>query len=95
LNDLETKVFSVVGAIIDPETHMTFAQMKMIRRVEEIEPGVVDVEFVPSSPFCPIAIKLAQDIKNKMLSVEGVTVGKVYCRGHVMEQQINEMINKQ
>ena len=95
MNDLETKVFNVVGAIIDPETHMTFAQMKMIRRVEEIEPGVVEVEFVPSSPFCPIAIKLAQDIKNKMLSVEGVKAGKVYCRGHVMEQQINEMINKQ
>ena len=95
MNDLETKVFNVVGAIIDPETHMTFAQMKMIRRVEETEPGVVDVEFVPSSPFCPIAIKLAQDIKNEMLSVEGVKAGKVYCRGHVMEQQINEMINKQ
>jgi len=95
LNDLETKVFKVVGAIIDPETHLTFSEMKMIRRVEEIEPGIIHIEFIPSSPFCPIAIKLAQDIKNKLLSVEGVTTGKVFCRGHVMEQQINEMINKQ
>lgn len=95
MNDLETNVYNAVGAIIDPETHMTFSQMKMIRRVEEIESGVVHVEFVPSSPFCPIAIKLAQDIKIKLLSVEGVKAGQVYCRGHVMEQQINEMINKQ
>lgn len=88
-------MFKVVGAIIDPETHLTFSEMKMIRRVEEIEPGIIHIEFIPSSPFCPIAIKLAQDIKNKLLSVEGVTTGKVFCRGHVMEQQINEMINKQ
>ncbi len=95
MNDLETKVFNEVGTIIDPETHLTFSEMKMIRRVEETEPGIVDIEFIPSSPFCPIAIKLAQDIKNKLLSVEGVKAGNVYCRGHVMEQQINEMINKQ
>jgi len=94
LNELEMKVYNEIGGIIDPETGMTFAQMRMIRRVEETEPGVVHVEFIPSSPFCPIAIRLAQEIKNRMLKVEGVRVGKVYCRGHMMERQINEMINR-
>lgn len=94
MNEIETRVFRAVGAIVDPETGMTFSQMRMIRRVEETEPGVVHMEFIPSSPFCPIAIKLAQDIKRRMLAIEGVKEGKVYCRGHIMEQQINEMINR-
>jgi len=43
---------------------MTFADMQMITSVKE-ESRKVKVEFVPSSPFCPIAFKLAQDIKKR------------------------------
>jgi metal-sulfur cluster biosynthetic enzyme len=53
------------------------------------------VEFIPSSPFCPIAFKLANDIKSAALTVEGVKKALVYCKGHMMEQQINEMTNKE
>ena len=52
------------------------------------------VEFVPSSPFCPIAFKLAQDIKNAAIKVPGVKKALIYCRGHMMEQQINDQTNK-
>ena len=83
-----------VGQVVDPETGLTFAQMQMITSVKETEPGVFKVEFVPSSPFCPIAFKLAMDIKNAALSVSGVKKALVYCRGHTMEQQINEQTNK-
>ncbi len=78
----------------DPETGMTFAEMQMITTVKEEAPGVVKVEFIPTSPFCPIAFKLASDIKNAAQKVSGVTKALVYCRGHMMEQQINEMTNK-
>lgn len=84
-----------VGQVVDPETGLTFAQMQMITSVKEDEQGVVKVEFVPSSPFCPIAIKLAADIKNAALKVAGVRKALIYCRGHMMEQQINEMTNKE
>lgn len=83
-----------VGKVVDPETGMTFGDMQMITNVKEEEPGVVKVEFVPSSPFCPIAYKLATDIKNAALEVAGVKKARIYCRGHTMEQQINEMTNK-
>jgi metal-sulfur cluster biosynthetic enzyme len=94
LTELETKVREEVGKVQDPETGMTFAEMQMITNVKEEEPGVVKVEFVPTSPFCPIAFKLASDIKNAAKKVPGVKKAVVYCRGHVMEQQINEMTNK-
>jgi len=88
-------VREVVGRVVDPETGLTFAEMQMITSVKEEEPGVVKVEFIPSSPFCPIAFKLAMDVKNAALKVAGVKKALVYCRGHMMEQQINEMTNKE
>ena len=95
LNELESRVFEAVGKVVDPETGMTFAEMKMIKSVREEEPGVVKIEFVPSSPFCPIAFKLAMDIKREALKVSGVKNALVYCRGHMMEQQINEATNRE
>jgi metal-sulfur cluster biosynthetic enzyme len=92
---LEDKVRDAVGQVVDPETGMTFAQMQMITNVKEEEPGVFKVEFIPSSPFCPIAFKLATDIRNAALTVAGVKKARIYCRGHMMEQQINEMTNKE
>ena len=94
LTDLEVKVREEVGKVVDPETGMTFAEMQMITSVKEEALGVVKVEFIPTSPFCPIAFKLASDIKAAAKKVSGVTKALVYCRGHMMEQQINEMTNK-
>jgi metal-sulfur cluster biosynthetic enzyme len=95
MTELEDKVRQEVGKVQDPETGQTFEEMQMIQSVKETEPGAVAVEFVPTSPFCPIAFKLAADIKTAAKSVPGVKKAVVYCRGHAMEQQINEMTNKQ
>jgi len=94
LGKLEEKVREAVEKVVDPETGLTFGQMRMITNVKEEEPGVVKIDFVPSSPFCPIAFKLAQDIKNAALKVEGVKKALVYCHGHTMEEAINKMVNK-
>ena len=93
-SELEQKVREAVEQVIDPETGLTFGQMKMITGVKEEAPGVVRIDFVPSSPFCPIAFKLAQDIKEKALKVKGVKKALVYCHGHTMEEAINKMVNK-
>jgi len=95
LTELEDKVRDAVGKVVDPETGLTFAEMHMITNVKEEEPGVVKVDFIPSSPFCPIAFKLAMDVKNEAMTVAGIKKVLVYCRGHMMEQQINEMVNKE
>lgn len=93
MTELEDKVREEVGKVLDPETGMSFAEMQMITNVKE-EAGVVKVEFIPTSPFCPIAFKLAADIRDAAKKVSGVKKALVYCRGHAMEQQINEMTNK-
>ena len=95
LTELEDKVREAVGKVVDPETGLSFAEMRMIANVKEEEAGVVRVYFVPSSPFCPIAFKLAIDVKNAALQVADIKKALVYCRGHMMEKQINEMVNKE
>jgi len=92
---LEDKVKAEVEKIIDPETGLTFGQMQLISSVKEQSPGVVKIDFVPTSPFCPIAFKFAQDIKNTAKKVSGVTKALVYCHGHNMEQTINQTVNRE
>lgn len=95
MTEIVEKVRAAVGQVEDPETGMTFADMGMITNVKEESAGVMKIEFVPSSPFCPIAFKLAADIKSAALKVQGVKKALVYCHGHQMEQRINEMTNKE
>ncbi len=94
MTDLEDKVREEVEQVVDPETGLTFGQMKMITDVKEQKIGVVKIDFVPSSPFCPIAFKLAFDVKKAAERVKGIKRALVYCRGHNMEEEINRMVNK-
>jgi metal-sulfur cluster biosynthetic enzyme len=93
MTQLEDRVRQVVNEIVDPETGMTFGEMRLISDLEEKEDGVVTVDFKPTSPFCPIALKLALDIKTAVSKIEGVKRVLVYCRRHVMEQTINRIVN--
>ena len=94
MTELEEKVREEVGKVLDPETGMSFSEMQMITSVKEEELGVVKVEFIPTSPFCPNAFELAADIRDAAKKVSGVKKALVCCRGHAMEQQINEMTNE-
>jgi metal-sulfur cluster biosynthetic enzyme len=93
MTPLEEKVRAKVNTIIDPETGLTFGEMKLIKELKEKEPGVVRIIFRPSSPICPIALKLAYDIKDVAMKVDGVNKAVVHCRDHLMQETINSIIN--
>lgn len=95
MTEVENKVKAEVDQIIDPETGLTFGQMQLISGVKEKSPGIVQVDFVPTSPYCPIAFKFAQDIKTAARKVPGVKNALVYCHGHNMDKAINEAVNKE
>ena len=95
MTQLEDKVKGEVEKIIDPETGLTFGQMNLIQSVMAQEPGVLKVDFVPTSPYCPIAFKFAVDIKNTAKKVAGVKKTLVYVHGHTLEETINSTVNKE
>ena len=93
LSEVVDEVTRRIKEIVDPETGLTFGDMELIQKVEEKEKGILNIEFIPTSPFCPIALKFAMDIKKTALGVIGVKKVEVYVRGHTMEDQINKMVN--
>lgn len=95
MTQIEDKVKGEVEKIIDPETGLTFGQMQLITNVKEQSPGIVKIDFVPTSPFCPIAYKFAQDIKTTAQKVAGIKKALVYVHGHNMEEAINQAINRE
>jgi metal-sulfur cluster biosynthetic enzyme len=95
MTELENKVKDEVQKIVDPETGLTLGQMELITDVQEQAPNVVKIDFIPTSPFCPIAFKFAVDIKATAMNVPGVKKALVYVHGHNMEQAINEMVNRE
>jgi len=90
---LTNKVLAEIEKIVDFETGLTLSQMKMIRSVKETEPGIVRIEFSPSSPVCPMAVRVAMEVRSKAENIEGVKKALVYCRGHMIEEKINRMVN--
>jgi len=95
MTELESKVQEQVERLIDPETGLTFGQMKLITGLKEIEAGVIKIDFVPSSPFCPIAFRLAMDVRRTAEKINGVRKTIVNCHGHMMEKAINKMVNEE
>jgi metal-sulfur cluster biosynthetic enzyme len=95
MTQTEDKVKDEVEKIIDPETGLTFGQMQLITSVKEQSPGVVKIDFVPTSPFCPIAFKFATDIKTTAQKVTGIKKALVYVHGHNMEEAINQTVNRE
>jgi metal-sulfur cluster biosynthetic enzyme len=95
MTQIEDKVKDEVEKIIDPETGLTFGQMQLITSVKEQSPGVVKIDFVPTSPFCPIAFKFATDIKTTAQKVTGIKKALVYVHGHNMEEAINQTVNRE
>lgn len=93
MSGLEKKVREALEKVVDPEVGMNVVEMGCIKSVREKD-GEVIIEFTPTSPFCPIAFYLASSIKEAVERVEGVKSVKVFSRGHVMDEQINEYVNR-
>ncbi|MFQ6084693.1 MAG: metal-sulfur cluster assembly factor [Candidatus Bathyarchaeia archaeon] len=92
--ELSKQVRMEVEALIDPETGLSYAQMGLIKGVKEVKKGVVHIDFTPSSPFCPIALKMAYDVKKAASNVEGVKEATVQVHDHMMGDAINKLIKE-
>ena len=95
MSEIVQNITKKVNDLIDPETGLTFGDMELIQKIEEVKSGIFNIEFKPTNEYCPIALKFAQDIKKIASEVKGVNKVNVYCRGHTMEAAINQMVNKE
>lgn len=90
---IEDKIMEALKEVVDPETGMNIVDMQLISKIED-KAGEIFIEFTPSSPLCPIAFYLAEEIKKVALKVEGVNRVRISCKGHIMEEEISRLVNE-
>ena len=81
--------------VIDPETGADVVRMRLVEDLVADSNGQVSYTFRPSSPFCPIAVFLVQQIKQAAAEVPGVTSQKITVTDYVAAEELTNLINKE
>lgn len=92
--DMDRKDFVVeaLRGVLDPHTGVSVYDMGLISELVVGE-DFVSLTFMPTSPFCPVGIQLAQAIKEQVLTVDGVKRCDVKVVGHVKADEINRALS--
>lgn len=88
-----TEAISQLKCIIDPHTNISVWDMGLISELM-VDPGSVSLTFRPTSPFCPLAMQLAMNIKRSMHELDGINTVEVTIVGHYQEDNINRVLKK-
>lgn len=91
---LAEKVRDKLRSFRDPVTGLSIVESQAMLTVKEVEEGIIQIEFVPSSPYNPMAYSYAMALKVISSKVEGIKKVLVFCRNHVMAERINEEVNR-
>lgn len=92
-SNIISEVKKAVSSIVDPEIGLTLGELNLIKDVRKEEDRIV-VEFIATTPFCPLAEVLAMMVRD---AAKEAAKGKnitVYIRNHINEEGINERVNK-
>jgi len=94
LQELRRKIFDELSGIVDPEINTSITDLELVDNVD-IEGSNVKVDLHLTSPFCPavFGFKIAQDVHDNLLKVEGIDDVKVNVSNHFMAEQINNQVN--
>lgn len=94
-SDLTKKVSEALNGVVDQETERKFGELNIITEVSETGDGSVRVRFQPLSAYSPVAVDTGRSIREAALSVEGVKAVRVECGGHMMDDLVNRLVNKE
>ena len=94
-SELAKQVTERLTEVVDEETNRKFGELNIITEVSEMAPGSVRVKFQPLSAYSPIAVDTGRNIKDAAMSVDGVKAVRVECGGHMMDDLVNRLVNKE
>ena len=83
------------SAVIDPETQVDVVRMRLVEDLVVETNGEASYTFRPSSPLCPIAVHLAQQIKKAVAEVPGITRQQITVKDYNPAEHLTELINGQ
>jgi len=73
MSDIKSKVIEEIKKIFDPEIPVNIYELGLIYKVEVDEKNKVNIDMTLTSPNCPVAESLPQEVKDNIMKVEGVS----------------------
>ncbi|HJX05020.1 MAG TPA: metal-sulfur cluster assembly factor [Thermoplasmata archaeon] len=89
----ESEVIEALKTIIDPHSEISVYDMRLIHDLK-VTKDTVSCTFRPTSPFCPLGIHLAMNIKRRLKDLKGVKRVDLMVRCHVHEDTINKSLQE-
>jgi len=73
MSEINSKVIEVVKKIYDPEIPVNIYELGLIYKIDVDEKNKVNVDMTLTSPNCPVAESLPNEVKENIKKVEGVS----------------------
>ena len=73
MSDIKNKVIEVVKKIYDPEIPVNIYELGLIYKIDVDEKNNVNIDMTLTSPNCPVAESLPNEVKENIKKVEGVS----------------------
>jgi len=73
MRDIKSKVIEAVKKIYDPEIPVNIYELGLISKIDVDEKNKVNVDMTLTSPNCPVAESLPNEVKENIKKVEGVS----------------------
>ena len=73
MSDFKSKVIEAVKKIYDPEIPVNIYELGLIYKIDVDEKNKVNVDMTLTSPNCPVAESLPNEVKENIKKVEGVS----------------------
>jgi len=73
MSDIKSKVIEAVKKVYDPEIPVNIYELGLIYKIDVDEKNKVNVDMTLTSPNCPVAESLPNEVKENIKKVEGVS----------------------
>ena len=73
MSDIKSKVIEVIKKIYDPEIPVNIYELGLIYKIDVDEKNKVNIDMTLTSPNCPVAESLPNEVKENIKKVEGVS----------------------
>jgi FeS assembly SUF system protein len=73
MSELKDKVISEIKKIYDPEIPVNIYELGLIYNVDVDNKNKVNIEMTLTSPNCPVAETLPNEVKDNVLGIDGVS----------------------
>ena len=73
MSDIKSKIIEAVKKIYDPEIPVNIYELGLIYKIDVDEKNNVNVDMTLTSPNCPVAESLPNEVKENIKKVEGVS----------------------